>query len=225
MTTGEIANGRSIDRIDQRLASELLADEHERVITPKIVLRGTAMPTQTIVSQKACSPSELVIASIGALEAMLEGPVEDQADGHDQQRRQVERARRSEGRGGRAAKRAHAWILQRAKQLIASSTPTAIASSSDRHGSGARVVARLHPPEDVDRRRLRLEGDVAREQDQRAELADRPREGERAAGDDRRGEVGQEDAAEDPVVGARRATRPPPPSRGPPPSAPAARRG
>ena len=35
--------------------------------TPKTVFSGTAIPTQRIVSQKACSPSGLVIASSGSL--------------------------------------------------------------------------------------------------------------------------------------------------------------
>ena len=47
------------------------------MVTPKTVLSGTAMPTQRIVSQKACMPSGLVIASIGSAEAVLEGTEED----------------------------------------------------------------------------------------------------------------------------------------------------
>ena len=67
MTTGEIANGRSITALTSDLPRKSWRTSTSAVITPKMVLRGTAMPTQTIVSQKACSPSELVIASIGWL--------------------------------------------------------------------------------------------------------------------------------------------------------------
>ena len=69
---------------------------------------------------------------------------------------------------------------------MAKSTPTDDGEQEDRDGRGARVVAGLHPAEDVDGRGLGLERDVPGQQDQRAELADRPGEGERAAGEDRR---------------------------------------
>ena len=67
MTTGEIANGRSIAALSSALPRNCWRTSTIAVITPKIVFRGTAMPTQTMVSQKACRPSELVIASIGWL--------------------------------------------------------------------------------------------------------------------------------------------------------------
>ena len=54
MTTGEIANGTSITALSTALPRKSWRTRTIAVITPKIVLSGTAMPTQTIVSQKAC---------------------------------------------------------------------------------------------------------------------------------------------------------------------------
>src|SRR5215216_4090418 len=62
-------------------------------------------------------------------------------------------------------------------------------------GGGGRIVA-LDPPEDVNRCDLGLERDVPRDQDKGAELAQRPCEGKSTAGDDRRRQVGKDDAAE-----------------------------
>ena len=94
----------------------------------------------------------------------------------------------------------------------------------DRGGAGR--VAALDLAEDEDRGDLGLEGDVARDQDQRAELADRARERERAiAGEDRRGEVGEDRCGGRSSAAWRRARPPPPPSRRRAPSAPAAPRG
>ena len=67
MTTGEIAKGTSISALIIALPRKSWRTRTIAVITPKIVLSGTAMPTQRIVSQKAWRPSELVIASIGWL--------------------------------------------------------------------------------------------------------------------------------------------------------------
>ena len=71
---------------------------------------------------------------------------------------------------------------------MSSSTETAAAPSG---------VAALDPPEDVDGRDLGLERQVARDQHDGAELADRPRERERDAGEDRRQQVREDDAPED----------------------------
>src|SRR4051812_6957263 len=59
----------------------------------------------------------------------------------------------------------------------------------DRDRRRRRHGIRLDPPEDEDRRDLGLERQVAGDQDDRAELADRSREAERRAGQDRRHEV------------------------------------
>src|ERR687894_274256 len=58
-------------------------------------------------------------------------------------------------------------------------------------GDGRRCghVVRLDLPENEDRRDLGLEGDVARNEDDRAELAERAREAERRPREDRRHEV------------------------------------
>ena len=67
----------------------------------------------------------------------------------------------------------------------------------DGHRRGADRVVALDLPEDVHRRQLRVERDVARDQDDRAELADGAREAHGRARQDGRNEVGQHDAAED----------------------------
>src|SRR4051812_22605281 len=67
----------------------------------------------------------------------------------------------------------------------------------DRDRRRRRHGVRLDPPEDEHRRDLGLERQVAGDEDGRAELADRPRESERGAGQDRRHEVRQHDPAED----------------------------
>ena len=69
-----------------------------------------------------------------------------------------------------------------------------------RHGHGGRTgrVAALDAPEDVDGRDLGLERQVPRDQHDRAELADRPREGERDPREDRREQVRKDDVAERP---------------------------
>src|SRR5436190_18003124 len=68
----------------------------------------------------------------------------------------------------------------------------------EHHGlsRGSGEVARADPLVDEARHDLGLEGDEAREEDKRAELADRPRERKRGAGEDRRQEAGQDDTAE-----------------------------
>src|SRR3954447_24691183 len=62
---------------------------------------------------------------------------------------------------------------------------------------GRRHGVRLDPPEDEHRRDLGLERQVAGDENDRAELADPPREAEGGAGQDRRHEVRQDDAPED----------------------------
>src|SRR5690242_3707005 len=66
-----------------------------------------------------------------------------------------------------------------------------------RKGGGSLRVAGVQPLEDVERSNLRLEREVARDQDDRAELADRARERERDARQQRRKQVREDDASED----------------------------
>src|SRR4051812_43266902 len=66
-----------------------------------------------------------------------------------------------------------------------------------RKRGGALRIATRDPLRDVERRDLRLERQVAADQDDRAELADRPCEREREAGQQRRQEVREDDFAED----------------------------
>src|SRR5215203_4044911 len=68
----------------------------------------------------------------------------------------------------------------------------------DRRRSGQ--VVRLDATKDVDGSRLCLEWDVPRQQDKRSELADSAGEGQSNPCDDRRPQVGEDDAAEDPVI-------------------------
>ena len=65
----------------------------------------------------------------------------------------------------------------------------------DRHGGRGTRAGRPRLVHDVDRRDLGLERDVARDEHDRAELAHAAREAERAAGQDRRHQVGQDDPA------------------------------
>src|SRR6188472_252813 len=67
----------------------------------------------------------------------------------------------------------------------------------DRDRRGADRVVALDLAEDVDGRELRLERDVAGDEDDRAELADGAGEAHRGAGEDRGDEVREHDAPED----------------------------
>src|SRR5581483_6997076 len=58
-------------------------------------------------------------------------------------------------------------------------------------------IARVQPLEDVERGDLRLEWEVPRDQDHGSELADGARECKRNAGEERRQQVREDDAAED----------------------------
>ena len=63
ITTGETANGRSIAAFISALPGNRWRTSTIAVITPKTVLIGTATPTITMVSQKACCASGVVTAS------------------------------------------------------------------------------------------------------------------------------------------------------------------
>src|SRR5581483_9908235 len=69
----------------------------------------------------------------------------------------------------------------------------------EQHGERRRPrgIPAVQPLEDVERRDLRLERQVARDEDHGAELADRARERERDAREQGRQEVREDDAAED----------------------------
>ena len=67
MTTGETANGRSISELMIALPRKFWRTSIRAQRTPKTVFSGTAIATQRIVSQNACSPSGLVIESSGSL--------------------------------------------------------------------------------------------------------------------------------------------------------------
>ncbi len=92
----------------------------------------------------------------------------------------------------------------------------------DRDGRRGRQVFVLDLPEDVHRADLGLERQVARDQHERAELADRAREAERDARDDRRAPALGSTIRRSTVTGRRPARRRLPPSSGRARSAPAA---
>ncbi len=77
-----------------------------------------------------------------------------------------------------------------------SSTSEATNSTSEAAAAPCGIVV-LDLAEDVDGRRLGLEGQVAGDQDHRAELADRTTERQADTGQDRRDQVGQDDPAGD----------------------------
>jgi hypothetical protein len=66
MTTGETANGRSMRELSTSRPRNRWRIRTSAQSTPKIVFRGTAIPTQTMVIQNAWIPSGLVTASSGA---------------------------------------------------------------------------------------------------------------------------------------------------------------
>ena len=67
MTTGETAKGRSISELMIALPRKFWRTSISAQRTPKMVFSGTATATHRIVSQKAWSPSGLVIESSGSL--------------------------------------------------------------------------------------------------------------------------------------------------------------
>ena len=62
MTTGEMANGRSMTASSSRRPGNRWRTSTTAQAIPNTVLRGTAMPAISSVSQKACSASGVVTA-------------------------------------------------------------------------------------------------------------------------------------------------------------------
>ena len=124
---------------------------------------------------------------------MLEGLPEDQADRGEQQRAEI-----AEGEGAKAPLGLHSRaLLRRAKRLTDDQQGQRDRQQDDRDGGRAGDVAVLDLAADEDRGDLGLERDVARDQDQRAVLAERPGEGEQHAGEDAGQQVGEDDPPED----------------------------
>ena len=135
--------------------------------------------------------------------AVLERPPEDEPDRRDEDQRQV-------------AEREDADPVSRALLTVMAGGPAPEGADREqdaerdreqqhREGGGTRRVAAVDPLEDVERGDLRLEREVAGDEDHGAELADRARERERDSGQERRQQVRKDDAAEDrEPVGAER---------------------
>ena len=156
--------------------------------TPKTVFSGTAIAAMLTVSQNACMRRGRRHGAPDGAEPVLEGAVEDHRRRAPAAGAQVaERA----ARAGRSASGALALMSAPPTRLsarMASSTSSESTSSTTRHGRRAGGVVALDLAEDEDRRDLGLERDVARDQHDRAELADGAGEGERRR---RTGSAGQ----------------------------------
>ena len=89
MTTGDIANGRSMSALITLWPRNFWRTSTNAAATPKTVLIGTAMTAMSTVRYRACSVSGSVTASITGPQPVLERPVDDQHDRQQQQRGQV----------------------------------------------------------------------------------------------------------------------------------------
>ena len=151
---------------------------------PKTVFSGTAIAATSTVSQNAWIGGRRRDRVPHRADAGLERPVEDEADRDEQQQR-----RGSASATTRSAMRARLSVMARPpalEQPMPTSTTSESSEQHDRHRGGADRVVGLDLLEDVDRRDLRVERHVARDQDDRAELPDRAGEGQRGARQDRR---------------------------------------
>ena len=89
MTTGEIANGRSIAASSSALPRKFPRTSASAAKMPKTALSGTAIAAISIVSQNALTAAGVVTESHTARDPVLERPVEDDADRDEQQHGQV----------------------------------------------------------------------------------------------------------------------------------------
>ena len=90
MTTGEIANGRSIAALSSRLPAELLADQHHRSNHAEDRVQGHCDADADNGQPEGVQAVRAGDRIDRLAEAVLEGPVEDHRHGDDQQRRQVD---------------------------------------------------------------------------------------------------------------------------------------
>ena len=166
------------------------------------------------VSQKAWTAAGVVIDSHTGAQAVLERAVEDEADRDEQQHGEVaehERAQAQARRGGQRSWRAP----QRPSDADRQQHHEREHEQHDGHRRRADRVVALDLPEDVDRRELRVERDVAR-RPARPSRTRRPRGRSPCAAPERMAgtRLGSTIAAEDRRATRRPATRRPPPSRG-----------
>ena len=130
-------------------------------------------------------------------ESGREGVVEDRADRHDDEQRQVDEdddAQRQAPAG--ALHTVSGTSKRRRAQPMPMSTSSEMATSTIGHRAGAREVVALGQPEDLRRGDLGLEREVARNEDDRAELADGPGEGQAGAGQHRGQHAREDDPAQ-----------------------------
>src|SRR5215207_6823026 len=174
MTTGEIANGRSMIALISALPRNSVRTRSSAQPTPKIVLKGIAISVP-----RPCSKARKKIIPSGISRSSPRYP---------------------------SAKLRRPHLLRRP---LASMTKTPLREAAEdeqddqrdrqqHHGlrGGPGQVAGANLAEDQARHDLGLERDESREQDKRPELADRPGERQRGAGEDRGEQTGQDDAAE-----------------------------
>ena len=113
MTTGEIANGRSMTASQRpTLPRKRPRTSASAVITPKTVFSGTAISAISTVSQNAWMAAGVVIESHTKPDAVLERPVEDDRRPARAAARRGTRARGRAGRSGRGGQRSSAASLR-----------------------------------------------------------------------------------------------------------------
>ena len=139
-----------------------------------MVLSGTAMATTMQREQQRVEAVGRGEGVPGRPESGREGVVEDRADRHHDEQRQVDEHRVAQRQApGGALHTASGMSKRRRAQPMASSTTSAMATRTIDTALGAREVVALGQAEDVGRRDLGLEREVARNEDDRAELARR----------------------------------------------------
>ena len=203
-TTGERARGRSMRALTNERPGTRRRTRMSAAATPKTALRGTAIAVIRIVSHRACSASGLVTASQNVAKPSSKVRYRTKQQRGHQDEPPGSRARWPAGRSARRARRracpdvsGHDASYQRSRADRSRSETSEMHQQAHRHGGRRRRPVGLDLADDVERRDLGVEGDVARDEHERAELAERAGEGEAGAAEDRRDEVREDDAAED----------------------------
>ena len=195
--TGEMARGMSTSASSSHAPGKRCRARMRETPTPNTVLSGTAMAATSSESQSACSASGALIASHAVAEPVLKGAVEHRADGQEDEHGQV-------AEDGEAQRQAPAGPLHAASgtskrrriQPMASSTISAMATSSTDTALAAGQITALEEAEDPRRGDFGLERQVARDEHDGPELADGAGEGEADAGEDGRQDAREDDAAQ-----------------------------
>src|SRR5437763_10875588 len=182
--TGETTNGRSISASRSFRPRALPRTSASAEPTPKIVLSGTAIAAISSVSQNALTAAGVVIHPHATPNPCSNVRASTTPSGSSSSTPRYSSATpRSDSVAGRLMRTARPQAPDQRQHQQRDH------QQHDRQrGRGLRGVV-LDVGEDHDARDLRLAGD----KHQRAELADRAGEGQRAAGHDRRAERGQDD--------------------------------